>query len=211
MSAASSLEFYCEFAPNIFIKKGRIHQVFGPARIRMLLFLAKKISGPIFWIKSPNEKIFLHPDGIYPWMNSSRVTFIYAKSQNDKLWVIENIIKDKSSNLIAVNLNTTPTFNSIRRLKLGIQNCDNSMSQPICIFFTDSNTNIRGIESRWSVKNEPSWHISREEIPNIKKEKWLFKREYCRTNPSSKWIVTLKKSLYINTTKKYTLQSVKLA
>ena len=78
MPTDSSLECHCEFAPNIFIQKRRIHQVFGPARIRMLLFLAKKISGPIFWIKSPNEKIFLHPDGIYPWMNSSRVTFIYS-------------------------------------------------------------------------------------------------------------------------------------
>ena len=210
MSTDSSLECHCEFAPNIFVKKRRIHQVFGPARIRMLLFLAKKISGPIFWIKSPNEKIFLHPDGIYPWMNSSRVTFIYAKSQSDKLWAIENIIKDKSSDLIAANLNTTPTFNSIRRLKLGIQNYDNSTNQPICIFFTDSNNIIRGIESRWSVKNEPSWHISREEIPNIDTEKWLFKRDYCRSDPSAKWIVTLKKNLYEGTTKKYILQSIKL-
>ena len=94
MSATPSLECDCEFAPNIFIKKRRIHQVFGPSRIRMLLFLAKKISGPIFWIKSPDEKIFLHPDGIYPWMNSSRITFVYTDSQYDKLWAIENIIKE---------------------------------------------------------------------------------------------------------------------
>ena len=210
MSDTSSIEYYCEFAPNLFIKKRRIHQVFGPARIRMLLFLAKNISGPIFWIKSPNEKIFLHPDGIYPWMNSSRITFIYANSQSDKLWAIENIIKDKSSDLIAANLNTTPSFNFIRRLNLEIKNYDNFINQPICIFFTDSITSITGIESRWSVKNEPSWRTSKEEIPNINTEKWLFKREYCRSNPSSEWIVTLKKNLSENTKNRYKLKSIRL-
>ena len=210
MSATPSLECDCEFAPNIFIKKRRIHQVFGPSRIRMLLFLAKKISGPIFWIKSPDEKIFLHPDGIYPWMNSSRITFIYTDSQYDKLWAIENIIKDRSSDLIAANFNTTPAFNSIRRLNLGIKNYNSSANQPICIFFTDSAASITGVESRWFVKNEPSWHNSIGQNLNVNTEKWLFKREYCKRNPNSKWIVTLKKNLYEDTQKKYTLQSIKL-
>ena len=52
----SEKEHYCEFIPSIFLKNKRIHQILGPSRIRMLLFLAQKISGPIFWIKSSDVK-----------------------------------------------------------------------------------------------------------------------------------------------------------
>ncbi len=204
-------EYYCEFVPNIFLKKKRIHQIFGPSRIRMLLFLAQKISGPIFWIKSSDEKIFLHPDGISPWISPDRLIFTYAKNQIDKLWIIENIVESRSSKLIVANLNTAPDFSSIRRLNLAIKSNFPSINHPICILFTDSQIKITGVESRWFIKSVPSWNKFGDDPLNLTREKWIFKRTYCRANSSSNWIVTLQKNAIGNSSEKIKLESFKLA
>ena len=201
-------DHYCEFAPSIFLKKKRIHQIFGPARIRMLLFLGQKISGPIFWIKSYNDKIFLHPNAISPWINPNRITYIYAKKQNDKLWIVENIIKDRSSRLVVVNFSNIPNFNSVRRLNLEIKSNDASQFYPLCIFFTDTQNDIAGVESRWSVKSLPSWSELKGNCFNLNTERWLFDRTYCRANSRSKWIITLKNNSKSDLQKKISVESL---
>ena len=207
----SEKEHYCEFIPSIFLKNKRIHQILGPSRIRMLLFLAQKISGPIFWIKSSKEKIFLHPDGISPWLNPDRLVFVYAKNQIDKLWAIEKIIESRSSRLIVANLNKNPNFNSIRRLNLAIKSDTPSTNHPICIFFTDCKIDIKGVESRWFIKSVPSWTALGENDFKSIKEKWVFKRVYCRTNTIAKWVVILEKKLLEHSIEEITVQSFGLS
>ncbi len=212
---APETQHYCEFIPSIFLKNKRIHQIFGPARIRMLLFLAQKISGPIFWVKSSNEKIFLYPDGINAWMSPDRLTFVYAGNHVDKLWALENIIDSKSSGLIIANLTERPNFNSVRRLNLIIKSNSSSKTNPtnpICIFFTDPQTNIPGVESRWHIKNAPSWNTSGKDQLNLNSEKWIFKRTYCRTNMPANWIVSLEKNAPgPSSIEKFKLQSFRLS
>ena len=76
---------YIEFAPNIYLKIGRIHEICGPAKTRVAILVGAKTKGLIVWIRPDWENSILNTDSISNWFSPNQLLLINAKSKNDIL------------------------------------------------------------------------------------------------------------------------------
>ena len=74
---------YIEFVPNIYLKAKKIHEVCGPAKMRMVTFIASKTKGLIVWIRPDWNDLIINTDSISDWFSPNQLLLINAKSKND--------------------------------------------------------------------------------------------------------------------------------
>ena len=83
---------FISFALNLYLKLRKMHEICGPARIRIaILVAAKKTADLIVWIRPNWENFIMNTEGISDWFSPSQLLFVNAKNRNDLFSTTEEV------------------------------------------------------------------------------------------------------------------------
>ena len=180
-----------EFAPNLFLKMGKIHEACGPAKIRIAILLASKTEGLIVWVRLKWENTDLNMEGISSWFSPKRLLLINVNNKNDLLFAIEEILRSGISNLTIAELPHIPNALQMRRLNLSMKKGGlyNGPNTNIGLILTPNKGGAPNIDSRWYASPLPCWSCSPNKTYTPPKEKWYVNRLFSRTEPNKEWSI----------------------
>ncbi len=188
---------YIEFLPNLFLKRGQIHQITGSARFTLALIIGNIIKSPITWVRLEKSNEILYPDGVSDWISLNNLIIVNTGNEEESLWVMEEFLKSGISSLIFCQLNKLPRYLNLRRLILSIKESrdeNKSISLPTGIILSSFDYPISGVESRWNITPYPNQRIFEEDKDFFLEDKWSLICNKSRIIESS-WIVKSKKFL----------------
>ena len=182
---------YVEFAPNIYLKKGRMHEVCGPARVRIVTFIGAKTKGLIVWIRPDWEDFIINVDSISHWFSPNQLLLINAKRKNDLFFATEEVLRSGISELTITELPQVPNSLQMRRIHLAITSGvqSNNEKKPLGLILSPNEGGATSIESRWYISTLPYWNnLNKKEVHNLG-QKWYVKRLFSRTEPTKEWSI----------------------
>jgi protein ImuA len=194
ISNLSNSEFI-EFLPNLFLKRGKIHQITGSARFTLALIIGRVIKEGITWIRQENSDEIIYPDGFVDWVTPTKLLFINAQREKESLWVMEEFLKSGVSSLVLCQLKKLPQYINLRRLVLHAKTVTGEtegLILPTGIILSDFQYPINGVESRWNI--EPCSGSMTFSLKNnfFVEEKWSLTCNKSRIVESS-WVIKSKK------------------
>ena len=167
------------FLGGLSLRRVRAHEFCGAARRTLGLVLAGAMEGPVFWITPAWRPEHLHTEGIEPFVNPGRITFVSPKRAEDILWCMEEILRSGNVPLTVADIPGTPTMTSVRRLHLAAETgVEQGRIAPLGVVLTPGTGGAQGVESRWSL--EPRH-------PDDTRSRWELKRLRARTEPVKTW------------------------
>ena len=145
---------YIEFLPNLFLKRGKIHQITGSARFTLALIIGNVIQDQITWVRLERSNEILYPEGVSDWITLNNLIMVNTENEEESLWVMEEFLKSGVSSLVFCQLNKLPKYVNLRRLTLSTKRSkeeNKSMLPPTGIILSSFDHPISGVESRWSI------------------------------------------------------------
>ena len=188
---------YIEFLPNLFLKRGKIHQITGSARFTLALIIGNVIQDQVTWIRLERSNEILYPDGVSDWITLNNLIMVNTENEEESLWVMEEFLKSGVSSLVFCQLNKLPKYINLRRLTLStkISKEENkSILPPTGIILSSFDYPISGVDSRWNIDPYPNQKIFSEDNRVFFEDKWSLVCNKSRIIESS-WIVKSKKFL----------------
>ena len=166
------------FVGDLELVKGRVHEFCGAARRTLALMLAAKTEGRVIWIRAGWVPDLLHMEGVLPFINPGRLTFVTCRRPEDILWSMEEVLRSGAVPLVVTEVPGYPALTPIRRLHLAAETGGREGDfTPVGIVLTPSLTGqdggAQGVETRWSF------------VP--KGRHWDLTRLRARTAPVAKW------------------------
>lgn len=153
---------------------GRVHELCGPARHTLAMLVARALEGPVFWIAPDWEKARLMGDGIAPFVDPGRITFLTPGRSEDLLWSVEEALRAGCVPLVVADIPTPPAMTPVRRLHLA---AETGGGTALGILLTPGDGGAAGIESRW--KMTPRHSATR--------RNWQLERRRARIAPPAAW------------------------
>ena len=188
---------YLEFLPELFLKRGSVHQIAGPSRFIFALIVARNIKSYITWIRGKDDAVSLYPDGITSWVEINKFILVDSMTSQESSWVMEEFLKSGVSELLVCELHKPIQYSSLRRIILSFKNVAEEKDSPLPIILLVSSfqNKITGVESRWYMK--PNIDIA---SPTKKKcfsleERWELVCSKSRLSVSS-WIIKARQRGY---------------
>jgi len=188
---------YLEFLPELFLKRGSVHQIAGPSRFIFALIVARNIKSYITWIRGKDDAVSLYPDGITSWVEINKFILVDSMTSQESTWVMEEFLKSGVSELLVCELHKPIQYSSLRRIILSFKNVAEEKDSPLPIILLVSSfqNKITGVESRWYMK--PNIDIA---SPTKKKhffleERWELVCSKSRLSVSS-WIIKARQRGY---------------
>ncbi len=182
---------FLELAPNIYLKIRKIHEICGPARIRMATLICSKTNGLIVWIRPNWENSIINADAISHWFSPNQLLLINAKNKNDLFFATEEVLRSGISEVTITEFSEIPTILQMRRIHLAINSGSksNTAKKPLSLILSPNKGGARNIESRWYCSTLPCWNslISKEDT--YLKQKWYLKRLFSKTEPIKEWSI----------------------
>ncbi len=188
---------YIEFLPNLFLKRGEIHQITGSARFTLALIIGNVIQDQITWIRLERSNEILYPEGVSDWITLSNLIIVNTENEEESLWVMEEFLKSGVSSLVLCQLNKLPKYINLRRLTLSTKKPkeeNKSIFLPTGIILSSFDYPISGVDSRWNIDPYPNQKIFSEDNRVFFEDKWSLVCNKSRIIESS-WIVKSKKFL----------------
>ena len=188
---------YIEFLPNLFLKRGKIHQITGSARFTLALIIGNVIQDQITWVRLERSNEILYPEGVSDWITLNNLIMVNTENEEESLWVMEEFLKSGVSSLVFCQLNKQPKYVNLRRLTLSTKRSkeeNKSMLPPTGIILSSFDHPISGVESRWSINPCPNQRIFSGDNRFFFEDKWSLICNKSRIIESS-WIVESKKFL----------------
>ena len=182
---------YIEFVPNIYLKAKKIHEVCGPAKMRMVTFIASKTKGLIVWIRPDWNDLIINTDSISDWFSPNQLLLINAKSKNDLFFAAEEVLRSGISEITVTEFPEIPSPLQMRRIYLALNSGikSNNTKKPLSLILSPNRGGATSIESRWYASTLPCWN----DLTSIKngnlKQKWYLKRLFSKTEPIKEWSV----------------------
>ena len=182
---------YVEFAPNIYLKVGKIHEICGPAKIRIPILLGAKTNGLIVWIRPNWEDFIINTDGISNWFSPNQLLLINAKNKNDLFFATEEVLRSGISEVTITEFPEIPNSLQMRRIHLAITSGvkSNNGKKPLGLILSPNRGGATSIESRWYTSTLPCWIDLINKDHRILNQKWYLKRLFSRTEPIKEWSV----------------------
>ena len=182
---------YIEFAPNIYLKIGKIHEICGPAKIRIATLVSAKTKGLIVWIRPNWENSTINTDGISDWFSPNQLLLINAKSKNDLLFATEEVLRSGISEVTITELPVIPSALQMRRIRLAINSGIklNNTKKPLSLILSPNEGGATNIESRWYASTLACWHSLANEENSALEQKWYIKRLFSKTDPIKEWSI----------------------
>ncbi len=186
---------YIEFLPDLYLKRGKIHQITGTARVTLALIIGRTIKDQITWIRLEKSSEILYPDGIADWIALNNFLIINTQNEQESLWVMEEFLKSGVSSLVLCELNKRPQYSHLRRLTLYTKRLieeNKNIILPTGIILSSFDCPITGVESRWNINPYPRRQIFSQTDKCFLEDKWCLVCNKSRIIESS-WLVKSKK------------------
>jgi len=182
---------FISFAPNLYLKLGKMHEICGPARIRIAILVAAKTADFIVWIRPNWENFIMNTDGISDWFSPSQLLFVNAKNRNDLFSTTEELLRSGISTITITELPVIPSSLQMRRINLamasGIKLNNSELS--LGLILSPNKGGATSIESRWYASTLPCWGSSINKDGTYLEQKWYVKRLFSRTDPIKEWTI----------------------
>lgn len=159
---------------EIALTLARVHEICGPARHTLALWLAARMRGPVLWIAPGWEPGRLNPDGMVEFADPGRFLFVTPQRREDLLWCAEEALRAGAVPLVVADLPAPPPLTPVRRLQLA---AEAACSGPLGLILTPGAGGARGVETRWHMApaHAPGWRA------------WRLQRQRARGQPPKTW------------------------
>ncbi len=182
---------YIEFAPNIYLKIGKIHEVLGPAKIRLAILIGAKTKGLIVWIRPDWSDFSINTDAISSWFSPNQLLLINAKNKNDLFFATEEVLRSGISEVTIAEFPQIPNSLQMRRIHLAINSGikSNNTNQPLGLILSPNKGGATSVDSRWYASTLPCWNnLNHKKYENLE-QKWYLKRLFSRSDPIKEWVI----------------------
>jgi protein ImuA len=159
----------------------RLHEICGPARHVLAMIVAAATRGPVFWITPAWQGDHLNPDGMRPFVQPGRFTFVHPNQPIDLLWTLEEVLRSGAAPLAVAELPEPPGLTPVRRLHLAAENgAKTGACAPIGLILTPGEGGAPGVETRWHMAQDHS----------SSRRAWALSRRRARSDPPATWALT---------------------
>ena len=162
----------------------RAHEICGPARRRLALWLMRGMTGgPVLWIRPAWHPDRLHMAGVRAEIDPALLVFVEAERGEDLLWVMEETLRAGVVPLVVADLPEPPGLTSVRRLHLAAEaGAEKTGRAPLGLLLTPGDGGAAGVETRWRL--DPAhgplaegWRLSRLRARNAAPAAWDVARQ----------------------------------
>ena len=187
---------YIEFVPNIYLKARKIHEICGPAKIRIATFIGSQTKGLIVWIRPDWDNFVINTDSISNWFSPNQLLLINAKNKNNLFFVAEEVLRSGISEVTIIEPPETPNSLQMRRIHLAMISGtkSNNTKKPLGLILSPNKKGTTSVESRWYASTLPCWNNSTSKENGALEQKWYLKRLFSKTDPIKEWSIETVKS-----------------
>ena len=100
------------------LRRGRVHEAFGPGAAGFAAVACAQTQGALIWVRESWQPATLHPVGLSPFFDPARLLVAQAKDQTDALAVAEEALKDGVVALVVIEISRPLDLREGRRLQL---------------------------------------------------------------------------------------------
>lgn len=159
----------------------RAHEICGPARRRLALWLAAGTTGPILWIRPAWHPDRLHMAGVRAEIDPGRLIMVEPDRPADILWSMEEALRAGIVPLVVAEMPEPPGLTLVRRLHLAAEaGLAARGGATLGLILTPGEGGAGGVESRWRLTPE---HTAGKSV-------WRLARLRGRDAPPGEWRVT---------------------
>lgn len=178
-------------AGDLALRRGRLHELCGPARLRLAVQVMARLQGPVIWIRPGWGSDRLNAAGLQPLANPARLILATAARQEGLLWAMEEALRSGAAPLVVAELPDPPGLTPVRRLHLAAEAGGEAARRdtapaPLGLILTPGQGGAPGVESRWHLAPAPSpallWAVG---------ESWTLTRLRARLAPPARWRLQL--------------------
>ncbi len=164
------------FLPQAALARGRVHEICGPARRSLALWIAGQTQGPVIWIHAAWQTERLNPDGLHRFIDPARLLCISPDRPQDILWTMEEVLRCGCAPLVVADLGAPPALTPVRRLHLAAGTPEPAAA-PLGLLLCPGDGGAPGVENRW--------HFAPVHAPG--RQLWRLDRRRARTEPPRVW------------------------
>ena len=128
-----------------------MHEICGPAKMRIVILIGAKSTGLIVWIRPNWEEFIMNTNSISDWLSPNRLLFVNAKNKNDLFSATEEVLRSGISEVTITELPEAPNSLQMRRINLamssGIKSTYNSLT--LGLILSPNKGGATSIESCW--------------------------------------------------------------
>jgi protein ImuA len=133
-----------KFSNNFPLRRGRTHEVYGPAALAFSFTLAGQLGGMILWICEARQAGHINPAGFGNYLEPQNLLLTKAKDQADVLAVAEEGLRSGAVRLVVMELTKPLGLTEGRRLQLA---AEAGKSTGLCLIPEGMGSNAA--ETRW--------------------------------------------------------------
>ncbi len=168
------------FLDGLSLTPARAHEFCGPSRRTLALIVARATKGPVFWIQPGWSHDRLYGEGVLPFINPGRITFVSPHRPEDLLWSMEEVLRAGCVPLVIGELPGIPGLTSVRRLHLAAETAERGEKQsPLGLLLVPGQGGVQGVESRWYMR----WAHQED------RQRWQLERRRARMEPPKSWML----------------------
>lgn len=172
------------------LRRGRVHELCGPARVMLAALTLGRGQGPVIWIRPGWGAERLNPAGLQPLADPARLILASAARDEGLLWAAEEALRSGVAPLVVAELLAPPRLTPVRRLHLAAEAGAEAAARdggpaPLGLLLLPGTGGAQGVESRWHMAPAPSPSLLWSDA-----ECWSLTRLRARLAPPARWRVT---------------------
>jgi protein ImuA len=171
------------------LRRGRVHELCGPSRLRLAAEIMGKGQGPVVWVRPAWVAERLNAAGLQPLADPARLILVHSDREEELLWAAEEALRSGAAPLVVAELLTPPRLTPIRRLHLAAEAGAGAAARdggaaPLGLVLLPGLGGAEGVESRWHMAPLASRSLLWSDAAS-----WTLTRLRARLLPPARWSV----------------------